>query len=156
MNRRVLILGIGNPIRQDDGLGLYCIDLMKNSRSEGKSKLVDYMAVHQLDVIHSEIFARYSLLILIDADALNGPESVRIEEIEPEAKGHPFTSHIGSVSDILALTRRLHGTSPKTYLVAVRGASFEVGEGLSPTALHNAVEAVAAVESLIDKFLPFY
>lgn len=151
---KALIVGIGNQIRQDDGIGLYCVTLLKEQLSREKGKLVDYIIVHQLDVTHSEIFARYDLVVFIDADAFAGLDSFRLMEMLPEPKGQPFTSHIGSIPNILCLAQNLYGSAPKAYLVAVKGFSFEVGEEISLEARNNAKDAMTTIISLIDEFFP--
>ena len=151
---KVLIVGIGNEIRQDDGIGPYCLKLLKHMPAYANNKLVDCLTVHQLDITHCTTFADYGLIIFIDAAAGDSPQSVRVEEIKPKPQPRNFTSHIGSIYDILSLTQSLYGVTPKGYLVAVSGLSFEVGEGLSHTALKNATIAIQIVQELTDKFLP--
>lgn len=154
MKRKVLVVGIGNEIRQDDGIGPFSVNLIREIWSDEKRELVDLMTVHQLDVLHCDIFTGYPVIIFIDADAGQGNESFRIEEIRPEPASRPFTSHIGSIPDLLSLTGTLHETTPRAYLVAVKGASFEVGEGLSRTAVNNVRQALAALDKLIGEFFP--
>jgi len=154
--KRVLVVGIGNQIRQDDAIGPYVIDLLEKRLQPEKKELVDFMVVHQLDLVHCEKFAGYTLIIFIDADAVQGDEDVRVEEVLPRPGVHPFTTHIGSIPDLMALTHNLYGVSPKTYLIAVKGWAFEVGEGLSPEALKNAGTAYDFACKLIDEFLPFH
>ncbi len=154
--KKILLVGIGNPIRQDDGIGPYCVNLLKEIEilKREKRELVDYMVVHQLDMIHCEAFARYSLIIFIDADAEEGYEPFRKEEVNRKPESQPFTSHIGSIPDILSLTAGLYGVMPQAYLVAIRGLSFEVGEELSSTAVSNAQKAIVVIKNLIDQFFP--
>ncbi len=154
MRQKLLLVGIGNPIRQDDNIGQYCVSILQEKLNGEKKKLVDFITVHQLDVIHCEVFSRYQFILFIDADAKNGPETFRLEEVFPEPESHPFTSHIGSVNDILSLTGWIFGFVPRAYLLAVRGMSYEVGEGLTPEAVKNAGEAIQAVDKLIDELFP--
>lgn len=154
MNKKILVVGIGNPIRQDDGIGPYCAAQMQNDCKWENNKLVDYMVVHQLDVVYGEIFAGYELILFFDADALEGSEAFRLEKIRPQPRHHPFTSHIGSVPDILSLAAEIYGAVPQAFLVAVRGLTFGVGEGLSPVAMSNAEKAVKAAQTLIDELFP--
>lgn len=154
MKKKALAVGIGSLIREDDGIGPYCVKLLQQKESWAKKELVDYLVVHQLDVIHCAVFAEYELVIFIDADAQDGYDIIRVEEILPEPKPHHFTSHIGSISDIMSLTGGLFGVTPKAYLAAVKGASFGVGDTLSPEAKENSREAVEIVQQLIDKFFP--
>jgi len=154
VKQKVLVVGIGNPVRQDDGIGPYCVKILQQTLDGAKRKLVDCMTVHQLDVIHCDTFSEYPFIIFIDADALNGPEAFRLEVIHPEPGPQPFTSHIGSIPEILSLTGSIFGVFPKAYLVAVRGMSFEVGEDLTPVAVKNANEALEIVNRLIDELFP--
>lgn len=151
---KVLIVGVGNPIRQDDDIGPYCVRIFQQESNELKKKLVDCMTVHQLDVLHCEIFARYQCIIFIDADACPGTEPIRLEEVSPQPKAQPFTTHIGSISDIMYFTEHLCGVTPKVYLLAIKGLSFEVGEGLSPVAVKNSEEALLILNKLINESFP--
>jgi hydrogenase maturation protease len=153
--KKVLIVGIGNPIRQDDDLGPHCIRQLEEKLSVNNKELVDLMIVHQLDVLHCNVFAEYQMVIFIDADARLENNSVIVEEISPEPQQKQFTSHIGSIADIMALTGNMFGITPKTYLIAIKGASFEIGEGLSPVALDNAETALQKINYLINEFFPF-
>lgn len=155
MKKKALAVGIGSLIREDDGIGPYCIKLLQQKKSWAKKELVDYLVVHQLDVIHCTVFAEYELIVFIDADAQDGTDIIRVEEILPEPKPHYFTSHIGSISDIISLTGGLFGVTPKAYLVAVKGSSFAVGDVLTSAAQENSQKAVEVVQQLIDKIFPF-
>lgn len=153
MKAKILVVGIGNPIRRDDGIGPYCISLLQADVSQ-RNKLVDYLVVHQLDVTQCEIFAGYGLILFIDADAVTSTEPFRVEQITAGSMPRAFTSHIGSIPDIMSLTASLYGVTPRAWLVAVQGVDFEVGEGLSPAASDNAGLAAAEVSRLIEKFFP--
>lgn len=154
MKQRVLVIGIGNPLRQDDGTGPYCVSLLETKTKNKNKELVDYLTVHQLDVLHSSIFAGYSVIIFIDADSAVYPGGLRVEEILPESKERPFTTHIGAIPDILAVTQTLYGATPKAFLIAVAGSSFEIGEGLSEAAAGNSQKAVDVALQLIGEFFP--
>ncbi len=154
MTPKILIVGVGNPIRQDDGVGHYCVALLEKGLVQERKKLVDFMVVHQLDIAHCERFADYKLIIIVDADAQIGYEPLRIEQVDAHASTQPFTSHIGSASDLLSLTQALHGSNPKMYIVAVRGECFEVGEGLTSIARENANLVLAIVEGLLQELFP--
>ena len=155
MDRKALVIGIGNVIRQDDGVGAFCAALIKENLNEEKKKLVDVITVHQLDVLHCEQFAGYELLIFIDADARDGEAPFVVEEAASQPDSRHFTSHIGSIPDLLALTGTLYGKTPRAYTVAVRGKVFEVGDRLSSEVCRNARKAITEVIRLIDDALPF-
>ncbi len=154
MDRKALVVGMGNIIRQDDGIGPYCINLLKDNMTQEKKKLVDFMTVHQLDVLHCQRFAGYELLIFIDADARAGGEPFIVEEADSLPHSRHFTSHIGSIPDLLAMTGTLYGKTPRAYIVAIRGRDFEVGDRLSPEAMQNAAQAAREVSRLIDQAFP--
>ena len=154
MAKRILLVGIGNIIRQDDGVGPYCISLLKASIIAERKKLVDFFSVHQLDITCCEYFANYSLIIFIDADAGKGGEPFILQEVGPGFGSRSFSSHIGSIPDLLSLTGRIYGKTPKAYIVAIRGSMFEVGDRLSALAHNNACKAVEQINRLIDRAFP--
>jgi len=156
MERKALVVGIGNRIRQDDSIGHYCVELLLKKLGPEKKELVDCLSVHQLDVVFCDLFAQYPLIIFLDADARDGKEPFLLEEVFPEPVSSPFTSHIGSIPDILSLTQRLYGVRPQAYITAVRGENFEIGEEISRTAAHNACKAVERVCRLISEFFPLH
>jgi hydrogenase maturation protease len=137
----ILIIGYGNPGRQDDALGPALADEME--RLPGVSVDSDY----QLTVEHAEMAARHQVVVFADA-TMQSEEPFTWNRVEPSEAGIRFTSHHLGPADVLALARDLFDAHPDGYVLAIRGRRFgEFDVGLSPdgqAALEDAVQFLTA------------
>ena len=156
----VLVIGYGNALRSDDGVGWHAAALLADDpRLAG----VEVLALHQLSPELALDMSRASLVILVAARG--GAPPGAIPRLRPAAAGAPAgaapgggggagagpgaTSHHVDPGVLLALARDLFGTAPEAIVVRVGTATMEVGETLSP-AVAVALPAVAdAVAELV-------
>lgn len=126
----ILIVGYGNPGRQDDGLGPALAEALERRALPGVAVDSDY----QLTVEHAEMAARHRVVVFADA-TVEGDEPFTWSRLEPGEAGVRFTSHHLAPADVLALARDLFGAEPDAYLLAIRGTRFgRLESGLSPGA----------------------
>lgn len=139
---RVLILGYGNPGRQDDGLGPAAASEIESIGLPNLTAFDNY----QLNIEDAIDVANHDIVWFIDA-AKTGPSpySVRIVSPSPTIE---FTSHIVRPEAILAIARQCYGGSPQAFLLAIRGYEFEFIEALTPGAKEN---LRVAVEMLTER-----
>jgi hydrogenase maturation protease len=133
--QRVLIYGYGNPGREDDGAGPYLAELFEKAGLVG----VDTDANYQLQIEDAEAIKEYELVIFADA-ACEGREPFSITRVEP-ADGISYTTHHMEPASILGLCRQVYETVPDTWLIGIRGYSFEMKEGLTDGARDNTRKA---------------
>ncbi len=127
---RVLILGYGNPGRQDDGLGPA---VAAQIAALGWPNVTAYDS-YQLNIVW-----------FIDA-ARTGPAPFAIAALAPAA-GLEFTSHLVSPQAILALAHQYYGATPRAFLLGIRGYEFAFIEALTSTAARNLASAVAMLKN---------
>jgi hydrogenase maturation protease len=149
---KLLVIGIGNCLRGDDGIGAQVIGMLE--QMPGVAASLTLRTVHQLDLSHAGLIKDFSAVIFIDADCRHGEQPVRVEEVFADGQVSAFTSHIGSIANLLAVTEAVYGKTPRAFLVAVRGVNFEIDAELSPEALVNAEKAAREVISLGHQLLP--
>lgn len=143
----VLVVGYGNQLRGDDGLGPGAAALLaEDPRLRGAHVL----ARHQLTPELAADFAEAKLVILIDVNVEDeaGAVSVRRLDGTTAPSSGPGSSHHSSPADLAALAGELWGASPAVFIVSVGAASLEVDEGLSAPvreSLPAVVEAVVAI-----------
>ncbi len=139
----ILIIGYGNPGRQDDGLGPALAEAVERLGLPGVSVDSDY----QLTVEHAEMAARHRIVVFADATTDVG-ESFTWSRIEPHGAGIRFSSHHLAPADVLTLARDLFSAEPVGYLLVMRGRHFgELEVGLSTearAALDDAMHFLAA------------
>jgi hydrogenase maturation protease len=142
--RRVLVIGYGNTLRGDDGVGEHVALAVSKWNVPGLSA----MSVHQLAVELAEPIARAELAIFVDAKIAAPGDLV---EIHPLQSLNPVSS-IGHTSDprcLLALADGVYGRHPAAWLISVPAADFGVRDGLSATASRGAEMALARIAELI-------
>jgi len=149
---KLLALGIGNCLRGDDGIGAQVIRMLQELPDIPAQ--LELRVVHQLDLSHAGLVKDYAVAIFVDADHGYRDRPVRVEEIFADGTVSAFTSHIGSIANLLAVTEAVYGKTPRAFLVAIRGVSFDIEDKISPEAMANAEIAVREVLALAEQFLP--
>jgi hydrogenase maturation protease len=144
-NPRVLILGYGNPGRQDDGLGPAAIAEIAAMAWPGVSAQDNY----QLVIEDAPDIAEHDVVWFVDA-ARDGAGPYEIQQLTPR-HDVTFTSHLLKPETLLAIVEGYYGKSPEAWLLAIRGYEFEFREGLTDRARNNLAEALAAMRRQIGK-----
>ena len=138
--RGTLIVGYGNRLRADDGLGWRAIELLTDDRRVAGARL---LARHQLTPELAADFAEAALVVLIDADAGAPPGQVTVRQVVASPAGGPLLSHHIDPPTLVALSHELYGHVPTVYVVGVGALSLGEGDRLS-------LEIEAAMPQLLD------
>jgi hydrogenase maturation protease len=146
---RVLIVGFGNPLRSDDGLGWHAAQELSQEVSAPEVKVI---GAHQLTPELAEEASAAELVLFIDAREGSPPGDIRCEAIHlddapSEASLH---SHDLRPVTILQLAMELYGFSPRAFLLTVAGEQFEDGDSLSEAVRSAMPKLIAQVKTLIS------
>ena len=140
-----LIVGYGNSLRSDDGIGWHTAGLLAvDPRLEG----AQILARHQLTPELAADISRASLVVLVDAATAGDPGSVSVRRIRPRPATPASWSHHLDPETLAGLAETLYGVVPPIVLVSVAAGSFAEGDRLSDPlqrALCEVVEVVAGV-----------
>jgi hydrogenase maturation protease len=158
-DRSVLVIGYGNTLRRDDGVGVRAAELMA---ADPRFAGVEVLTAYQLTPELSLDLGTASLVIFVDADVRGLPGAIDVRELRagagpgaavdllrppgPERADQGASSHHVGADEVLALARELTGASPRAVAVGIGVADLELGEGLSApveSALPRVVDAVA-------------
>lgn len=140
---RILVLGYGNPGRQDDGLGPA---VAAEIEQLGWPNLTAY-DTYQLNIEDAMDVAEHDVVWFVDA-AKAGPSPYAVHEIAP-ASGIEFSSHLMRPEAILAIAYQCYGKSPRAFMLAIRGYEFTFVEALTPGARVNLREALTMLTGRI-------
>ena len=148
---RVLVLGYGNPGRQDDGLGAAAVAEIETLNWPNVTAYDNY----QLCIEDAIDVAEHDVVWFVDASRV-GPSPFAFTALS-RATSLEFTSHLVRPEAILAMAEQYYSSTPCAYLLAIRGYEFEFVEELTPRASDNlrlAVDALAhrihAVQSKVS------
>lgn len=131
----IAVLGFGNPVRADDGVGIYVIDQLKEKLGKNEHVSLFDMGTSAFEVLFK--LKGHDQIILIDA-VINSNEPVGsvfklpASEIEAQIEDDPMLFLHGlKWNQALSYARRMLGEDyPKeitVYLIAIDSTKFNVG-----------------------------
>ena len=142
MSFDVLVIGYGNTLRGDDGIGPAVAEDVAALGLPG----VRVIVAHQLTPELAAEMTGVRHVVFVDS-TIRG-EGVRVVRIESEPASTVMT-HAADPRGLMALCEVLEECRPEAWLVTAAGVDFGFREGLSPTGRENARRALASVERLV-------
>lgn len=131
-----LVIGIGNPAREDDGIGWSVIDRL---REMGFSGPLEYR--YQLNIEDAELMAHHAQTLVVDATEESLPLGFRLERVRP-APAYFFSTHEVSPDTIAYLCGTIFGAFPRLYLLRIQGEHWSLNSELSKGARRNISRAL--------------
>ena len=149
MNKTVVI-GIGNPLRGDDGVGWVVVEaLAEVAEAWG----ITAVHTHQLLPELIDDFSQASQVIFVDASVVGQPGSIVVTPIQPTLDG-PAASHQMHPGVLLALGARLYGRMPAAHLITITGRNFGYTETLSAPVEQAVTAVLHQIQQLIQAPAP--
>jgi hydrogenase maturation protease len=142
---RPLLIGVGNPDRGDDALGIELISSLERRR-EGRADLLCMLQLEPELVL--DLRGR-ELVLIVDASHTAPPpcccRQIRVQ------RGHAVFTHSLGADDLLSLYRQQFGRGPDCFLLEIRGEGFVLGSPLSAAAADHLQHALRLVEALLRR-----
>jgi hydrogenase maturation protease len=146
---RILVLGYGNPMRSDDGLGWHiAVDLFRTNRCPD----IEVLPCHQLTPELAPPVSRADAVIFIDCEQGGMPGEICCREVRCESIPPSFTHHLTPWA-LLALSSELFGACPRACLLTMQGADYSPGEAFSPAIAAHIPDLKARLQQLIQQSL---
>lgn len=142
----VVIIGYGNTLRGDDGLGWLAAEHLSEVIQPCQAWVI---TCHQLTIELAEALSRATLAIFIDARVGATPGLIAYEEIQPRRDAAPSLHHHMPPESLLACTEAIYGRAPRTVLITITGESFDYGSDLSPAVKAALPVVIKHVKSLL-------
>jgi len=146
--RAILVLGVGNIMRRDDGVGVRAVRALAASAAAPPGVRLLEGGVAGLRLLGE--LQRYADVLIIDAVAGASPPGTiyRLTPDELPADRGPFSAHDVSVRELVSAAACL-GAAPRVRILGVQPLDVSIGEELTPplrAALPHVVDA--AIEEL--------
>jgi hydrogenase maturation protease len=142
--RRVVVIGIGNEYRRDDGIGPAIL-----ARLPGRAAASVHLVLSDGDPARMiEAWAGASLAVVIDAVQADPPAPGRLHRIVLDQAGPPVrqvSSHGLGLGEAIGLARALGRMPDRLVVHAVEAADFGYGIGLTPAVAAAADALTSAV-----------
>jgi hydrogenase maturation protease len=146
MANTVVVIGYGNDLLSDDGIGRR----IANEIDSWHLSSVQSLAVHQLTPDLAEVLASTNLAIFVDACLPSQGFDVKVQMLLPRSTSD-INGHTGDPRSLLALTQAIYGYCPPACLVTVPGINFEVGDRISQIAETGQAIALLKIIQILEK-----
>ena len=151
---QTLVLGYGNPDRQDDGVAwhvLHALALQLNlpvpdsyEEEFPPNEKLDFAFILQLTPEMAEQISAYERVCFVDAHTGSIAAQVQLVPVIGQFQNSPFTHHL-TAQTLLSMCQSLYGKAPQAALLSLRGYQFEFECGLSPETAALVPEAIEMI-----------
>ncbi len=145
---KVAVLGIGNDLRKDDGLGLFIID---NLNIDDPRIMIENVGSVPEGFAKSLASFGAERVIMVDAaDMLKPPGHVELVT-KDRIGGIAISTHRMPLSFLMMYLEQ--ETGGKTILIAIQPKSIQFGEGLTPEIQEVADKTIVSLENILKQHL---
>lgn len=158
---RTLVLGLGNDLYGDDGVGLHAVRLLKkewdgfNGDRPG-SGVVEFAECALSGLALLDVVLGYDALVIIDTIAKADPDTGRVRLLDgTDVRDLPGPSpHYVSIPQTLTIGRQLGLPVPqRVKIVAVEAKDlYRLGEGLSEDMTRRLPDIIDATKGVLNAF----
>lgn len=133
-NPSIGIIGIGNPLRKDDGIGIQLLDILKKEKKHLPQtvSLIDG-GTGGMNLLH--LFPKFDVIVLLDAvDFQSSPGDTRffsLDDIRSQKKVSTVSTHNADVFQIIQFAQDIGECPKKIVVFGVQPADVCFGNGLT-------------------------
>lgn len=143
-----LVIGIGNPLRGDDGVGALLAEQAAVLTAADPSGPVEVRSLQQLTPELAAELAQLEAVLFIDAWPAPDAAVPQLIALSPAASS-PASSHRLDPAALLAVSQALYGRAPRAQLLLVPAQAFPHGTALSAVL----TRALPQAEALLRQWL---
>ncbi len=125
-NARALVIGCGNPLREDDGVGWRAAELLERKLPAGAAEIIQ---CHQLTPELAAGFEDAAVVVFLDAACDLEPGAV--STVPVRAEGALVWSHYLTPGQLLTVSEQLGRKAPPAFLIRGGIERMDLGEGLT-------------------------
>ena len=138
---KFLVIGYGNTLRGDDGVGPCVAEAIEKLRLPGVRTLACRMLTPEL----ADPISRAAKVIFVDA-AVDAPKEVQWRNLEPNETSQ-LMAHAADPRTMLALARDVFGHAPQAWWLTIPAVKLDFSETLTPEAQRGFAEAVKKIQA---------
>jgi hydrogenase maturation protease len=135
-----LVIGYGNTLRGDDGVGPRVAEAIGHLRLPGVRTLICPLLTPEL----ADQISRAEKVIFVDA-AVDAPNEVQWRKLEP-GETSQLMAHAADPRTMLALSRDVFGRVPEAWWLTIPAVELGFSEEFSPEVQRSFAEAVEKIQ----------
>ncbi|MBC8094674.1 MAG: hydrogenase maturation protease [Akkermansiaceae bacterium] len=140
--RELVVIGYGNTLRSDDGVGPRVADAV----AELNLAAVQCLACHQLTPELAQRISSAREVVFVDA-SMDGSAQLQMRKLEPGPTSQ-IMAHAADPRTLLALARDVFGHCPPAWWLTIPVENLAFGEELSADAAAGGQSAVRMIHTL--------
>lgn len=138
----LLIIGYGNTLRSDDGVGPKVAEAAAGLNLPGARTLSCGLLTPEL----ADPVAHADAVVFVDA-AIDAPREVQLRQLQA-AESSQLLAHAADPRTLLALARDVFGHAPPAWWLTIPAENLSIGEELSPRAQRGFETAMEMLKTL--------
>jgi hydrogenase maturation protease len=148
VSERVLVVGVGNPLRGDDGAGL---EVARRLRERAGADAIEVGALEREGIGLLDVWEGARAVVLVDS-VRSGAAPGTIHRLDATDRPLPArlrsssSTHAVGISEAIELARAVGRLPSRIVIYGIEGSRFETGTALS-------AEVAAAVGRVVDAVL---
>jgi hydrogenase maturation protease len=139
--QHLLVIGYGNTLRGDDGVGPRVAEAVSNLRLPGVRTLVCPLLTPEL----ADQISRAGTVIFVDA-AVDAPGEVQWRKLQPNETSQ-LMAHAADPRTMLAIARDVFGHAPNAWWLTIPAVDLDFREEFSPEVQRGFVEAIKKIQA---------
>jgi len=142
--RHFLVIGYGNTLRGDDGVGPHVAEAIGAMRLPEVHTIV----CQQLSPEHAAPISLAETVIFVDA-AVDASNTVQLRRLEPSDTSQ-LMAHAADPRTMLALSRDVFGCVPSAWWLTIPAVKMDFDEALTPEAQLGMDDAIGKILELVN------
>ncbi|MGB7540171.1 MAG: HyaD/HybD family hydrogenase maturation endopeptidase [Anaerolineales bacterium] len=154
MAKAVTILGVGNLLRTDEGVGVHAVRALAGRHREDMPD-ADFLDGGTLGLNLLSYIEEAKSLLILDAVDRGAPPGSVIEldgDSIPQYAGIKLSEHQVTFQEVLGLARIRGRFPPRMMLIGMQPADLGTGDRLSPVAAAALPEMLARAEAVLNSW----
>ena len=153
MSKKIAVIGLGNTLRKDDGIGIIVLEALLKSSQHPQ---IDYLnfGIASFDLVHR--MEKYERILLIDGiDAGLKPGELKIFELKDisyNLKGPALSTHEFDLKSLFELYKRFELKS-RIYVAGIQVQDVSFGDSLSQPLKDSLEHSISEARIFVDKIL---
>jgi hydrogenase maturation protease len=136
----ILVIGYGNTLRGDDGVGPHVVEIVGQLGLPGVRTMICPLLTPEL----ADPISRSSQVVFVDA-AVDAPREVQWRKLEPNETSQ-IMAHAADPRTMLALARDVFGHAPQGWWLTIPAVDLGFHEHFSPSVQRDVIVAVGKIK----------
>jgi len=154
--KKICIIGIGNPLRRDDGIGIVLLEKLVEQKKT-LPKEIQYLdgGTGGMNLLH--ILPQFDIVIIIDAVQFNAaPGSYRFftaDEITTNKNINSISTHTNQLPQVIEISRQLEELPKQLFIFGIQPKNTSYGRNLSNALKKNIKTLLSSLQNEIETII---